>query len=58
MAAPLSAYAASLRASVQQQRIQPLPVFWLACGLSQISRYGQDDYEFKGVSYRDHSQTA
>jgi hypothetical protein len=42
----------------QQQRIQPLPVFWLACGLSQISRYGQDDYEFKGVSYRDHSQTA
>jgi hypothetical protein len=43
---------------VQQQRIQPLPVFWLACGLSQISRYGQDDYEFKGVSYRDHSQTA
>jgi hypothetical protein len=43
MAALLSAYAASLRDSVQQQRIQPLPVFWLACesATDRSSRTGQ-----------------
>jgi hypothetical protein len=43
MAALLSAFAASLRASVQQQRIQPLPVFWLACesATDRSSRTGQ-----------------